>query len=152
MNKPQYIWMRDTQYSHVRSTTYAALLYDFSRLIDDVHEANGARRDPPGRIHHRTGRAHEFIRHPGAAARLMNDRNVLRVFHYSFDRVRYVQYETRSQLPFRFSCVYQAWCIRNKLACEYDRCHVIVESGTSLRVTLRLRNVPHHATYNVAPG
>src|SRR5690242_17132452 len=97
------------QYAHVRASANAALFDDFGRLIDDIHEADGPRGNAPSRIDHRAGRAQKFVRHSGAAARLVNDGDVLRVFHYALDRVWNIQHKACSKLAFWFAGIDQAW-------------------------------------------
>ncbi len=134
MDESQNIRVRDREDPHVRATADTALFYDLGRLVDDVHEADRARSDTARRVDHRTGRTQELVRHPGAAAGLVNDRDILRVLHDAFDRVGYVQHETSGELPLWLTCVHQARRVRNEFPCEHDRRHVVIESRLSLRI------------------
>ncbi len=90
------------------------------RLVDDIHKADGPGRDAASRVDHRSRGAQILIRHSGSAARLMNDRNVLRVFHYSFDRVGYIEDEAGRKLAFRLTGVDEAGSVRNEFASKHS--------------------------------
>ena len=87
VDEPQNIGVRDRQNAHICTATDTALLDDLSRLIDDIHKRDGARSHAACRIDHRACGTQKFISHSRTAACLVNDRDVLGVFHNALDRI-----------------------------------------------------------------
>ena len=106
VNKPQNIWVRDRENAHVCTAANAALLHDLGRLIDDIHERNRAGRDAACRIDHRACGPQKLVSHARAATGLVNDRDILCVFHDALDRIGDVQDKARRKLAFGFARIY----------------------------------------------